>query len=107
MLGGTGSIGAAVIDALLLRGHEVAALARSDAAAARLPAVGVRTLRGDIRDPGRWIASVDSVGAVVHAAAGFVPDDATIDRTVLKALLSRLGNGNDRRTLLYTGGCWL
>jgi nucleoside-diphosphate-sugar epimerase len=45
VLGGTGSIGAAVIEALLSRGHQVLALTRSASAAARVNAVGAQAWR--------------------------------------------------------------
>ena len=51
VLGGTGSIGGAVVDALLAREHEVIALVRSASAAARTKAVGAQALPGDIRAP--------------------------------------------------------
>jgi nucleoside-diphosphate-sugar epimerase len=54
VLGGTGSIGAAVVEALVRRGHDVAALARSGASARRLAAMGAEAVPGDIarRDRG-------------------------------------------------------
>ena len=48
--GGTGLIGGALITSLLERGDEVVALARSDAAAARLDERGVDVRRGEIDD---------------------------------------------------------
>jgi nucleoside-diphosphate-sugar epimerase len=48
--GGTGLIGRALITSLLDRGDEVVALARSDAAAARLRERGVEVRRGEVYD---------------------------------------------------------
>lgn len=79
VLGGTGSIGAAVIEALLSRGHQVLALARSASAAARVNAVGARALPGDMRDPGAWIAAADGVDAAILAAGDFTPDAAAVE----------------------------
>jgi nucleoside-diphosphate-sugar epimerase len=107
VLGGTGSIGAVVVEALLLREHQVLALARFASAAARLQAGGARALAGDMRDPGGWIADVDGVDAVVLAAAAFEADAAAIERVLLEALLFRLGSAARRKTFVYTGGCWL
>ena len=46
LLGATGSIGSAVLQELLRRGHAVVALARSDASAARIAAAGVANIKG-------------------------------------------------------------
>jgi nucleoside-diphosphate-sugar epimerase len=107
VLGGTGSIGAPVVEALLSRGHDVLALARSVSAAARLNSSGARTVLGDMRDPGAWIAAADDVDAVVLAAADFESDAAAVEHALLEALLLRLASPAGRKTLVYTGGCWL
>lgn len=107
MLGGTGSIGAAVVDALLARHHEVSALARSRAAAARIEARGAQALSGDIRAPDAWIAAVDRVDAVVQVAGDFAPDAGSVERALIEALLPPLARSDGRRTFIYTGGCWL
>lgn len=107
VLGGTGSIGASVVDALLIREHEVIALARSDSAAARIQAVGAQAPAGDIRAPRTWIAAVECVDAVVQVAGDFAPDAASVERAVMDAMLPRLAQGRGHRTFIYTGGCWL
>jgi nucleoside-diphosphate-sugar epimerase len=99
VLGGTGSIGAAVIEALLSRGHQVLALARSASAAAHVNAVGARALHGDMRD--------DGVDAAILAAGDFTPDAAAVECALLNALLYRLKSAAAGKTLIYTGGCWL
>jgi dihydroflavonol-4-reductase len=48
--GGTGVLGRALVIALLQRGDDVVALARSDAAAGELAAAGVQVARGDVFD---------------------------------------------------------
>lgn len=107
VLGGTGSIGSAVVAALLRRGHDVAALARSDASARKLAAMGAEPLPGDIRAPERWLPAVDRVDGVVHAATDFASDMAALDRHLMDALLPRLSANARGQALLYTGGCWL
>jgi nucleoside-diphosphate-sugar epimerase len=48
VLGGTGSIGCAIVRELVWRGHEVHGLARSDASAKKLVALGAAPHPGDI-----------------------------------------------------------
>jgi hypothetical protein len=51
LTGATGYIGNAVAERLRSAGHQLSALARSDAAAARLSAAGIEPIRGDFADP--------------------------------------------------------
>jgi nucleoside-diphosphate-sugar epimerase len=67
--GGTGLVGRHVIGALVARGDVVAALARSDAAAADLKTLGAVPVRGDLSDAVALERSVAGSEAVVHAAA--------------------------------------
>jgi Nucleoside-diphosphate-sugar epimerases len=48
--GGTGHSGSYIIPELIAAGHEVTGLARSDAAAAAVPALGAKVRRGDLQD---------------------------------------------------------
>jgi uncharacterized protein YbjT (DUF2867 family) len=48
--GGSGFLGKRLIAALVARGVKVDAMARSDAAAAAVTAVGARPVRGDLSD---------------------------------------------------------
>ncbi len=107
VLGATGSIGGAVTDELLTHGHDVRALARSDASDLTLAAKGVDTVRGDIRDPAPWCSVVDDVDAIVHVAATFDDDMGAIDRRMLQALIAQTEHGAREIRFLYTGGCWL
>ena len=66
--GGTGHIGSYIIPELIAAGHEVTGLARSDAAAAAVSALGAKVRRGDLQDlDGLKEAAADSDG-VVHVA---------------------------------------
>jgi nucleoside-diphosphate-sugar epimerase len=107
LLGGTGSIGAPLVRELLRSGHQVTALARSADSARKASAAGAIALAGDISAPEYWIDSLRSVDAVVHAAAAFSPEDETIERRLLQALLPALGAERRNMRFLYTGGCWL
>jgi nucleoside-diphosphate-sugar epimerase len=66
--GGTGHSGSYIIPELLAAGHEVTGLARSDAAAATLSALGATVRRGSLEDlDGLKEAAADSDG-VIHVA---------------------------------------
>ncbi|MCX7362907.1 MAG: NAD-dependent epimerase/dehydratase family protein [Alphaproteobacteria bacterium] len=107
LLGATGSIGSAVLQELLRRGHAVVALARSDASAARIAAAGARAIRGDIASPETWVAVLPPLDAAIHMACDFASAMGEIDRRLLDRLLPALAAQPDRVRFLYTGGCWL
>jgi nucleoside-diphosphate-sugar epimerase len=67
--GGSGFVGGRLIPALRARGVEVRALARSDASAARVEALGARVTRGDLDDQAALAAGMAGCDAVFHAAA--------------------------------------
>jgi nucleoside-diphosphate-sugar epimerase len=107
MLGGTGSIGAAVVRELIARGHAVLGLARSDASAMKLASLGATALGGDIAAPETWTSKLPQVDAVIHAACDFDSDMGAIDRRLLDHLLPALGAQPGKPRFIYTGGCWL
>ena len=107
VLGGTGSIGSAVVRELIGRGHEVHGLARSEASALRLAGLGASPLPGDIASPQAWTGRLPQLDAVVHAACDFDSDMGAIDRRLLDALLPALGAQPNKPRFVYTGGCWL
>ena len=66
--GGTGHIGSYLIPELVAAGHQVTGLARSDASAAAVSALGAKVRRGDISDlDGLKAAAAESDG-VIHVA---------------------------------------
>jgi nucleoside-diphosphate-sugar epimerase len=107
VLGGTGAIGAPVVRELVRSGHEVLALARSAASAARVAQLGASPVAGDIATPGRWLASLPPLDGVIHAAAAFSPDDEAIEQALLRVLLPFMGRSRRITRFVYTGGCWL
>jgi nucleoside-diphosphate-sugar epimerase len=107
--GASGWIGSAVVPELLGAGHEVVGLARSEASALRLEAVGAIVQRGDLDDPdGLAKAAADSDG-VIHLAfqheAAFSGDFATAvstDRRAVEAMGGALAD-SDRPLVLASG----
>jgi len=67
--GGSGFLGKRLIAALVARGVRVVAMARSDAAAAAVSAVGAAPTRGDLADRGAMTAAMHGCDTVFHAAA--------------------------------------
>ncbi|BBX02559.1 3-beta hydroxysteroid dehydrogenase [Mycolicibacterium moriokaense] len=66
--GGTGHSGSYIVPELIAAGHQVTGLARSDAAAATLSALGAKVLRGSLQDlDGLKKAAADADG-VIHVA---------------------------------------
>jgi nucleoside-diphosphate-sugar epimerase len=107
ILGGTGSIGFAVVRELVRRGHDVCGLARSDGSAAKLREFGATPIAGDIAAPEPWAGKLPHVDAVIHAACDFDSEMGWIDRRLLDALLPALGAQLIKPRFIYTGGCWL
>jgi len=66
--GASGWIGSAAVDELLGAGHDVVALARSDASTASLQAKGAQVRRGDLDDLDSIRAAAQDADAVVHLA---------------------------------------
>jgi dihydroflavonol-4-reductase len=66
--GATGFLGTAIVAELVAAGRPVRALARSDAAAQRLVAIGAEPVRGDLRDRSALEAGFEGCAVVYHAA---------------------------------------
>jgi nucleoside-diphosphate-sugar epimerase len=107
--GASGHIGSAVIPELIQAGHEVAGLARSDASAAAVKAMGVEVHRGDLNDPDGLRVAAAEADAVIHLAfdhsvaigAGNFAGAVATDLAVVQALGDALaGTG---RTLIGIG----
>jgi len=90
--GASGHIGSAVLPELIQAGHEVTGLARSDAAAATVKALGAEARRGDLADLDGLRDAAAAADAVVHLAfdhetmiAGDFPAAAATDLAVVQA----------------------
>ena len=97
VIGGTGSIGSAVVQELISRGHDVLALARSDVSAARLGQAGATPVPGDLAVPESWTLRLPLVDAVIHTACDFSTAMGALDRRLLDMLLPALAAGTRRR----------
>ena len=103
--GATGLIGGAVANRLASAGHDIVALARSDASAAKLAAQGLTAVRGDLADANSIAAAVRSVDAVVHAASPGDQTTASLDQAASRVIIEAL-RGSSKR-FVYTSGCLL
>lgn len=67
--GGSGFIGGRLIERLCAEGHLVRALARSQAAAERVEALGAESVRGELGEVAAMLAGADGCQLAFHAAA--------------------------------------
>lgn len=107
LTGGTGYIGAAVLDALIKAGHHVTALVRDPEKAARLEARGATPVMGELVTPKRYLTQAAAADAVVHTAFESTPRGPAADKQFLDAVLPALGAAGAPRTFLYTSGIWV
>jgi nucleoside-diphosphate-sugar epimerase len=107
--GASGHIGLAVLPGLLEAGHQVVGLARSDASARALAAVGAEVRRGDLDDLDGLREAASAADGVIHLAfkhdemgAGNVESAVAADLAAIRALASALeGTG---KPLVTTSG---
>lgn len=104
--GASGWIGSAAVDELLAVGHEITALARSDASAATLQAKGVQVRRGDLDDLDSIRAGAQAAEAVLHLAAKHNWSDVAGNNAAERAAVQAIGDtltGTGRPFLLASG----
>ena len=96
--GATGFIGAAVVEELLSRGHQVRGLARSDQSAAKLLARGVEVHQGNIAEPASVIGGLAGMDAVIHTAFDHdfsrYEENCRSDQRLLEAMANTLEGSN-------------
>lgn len=104
LAGGSGYVGRPTIRALLRRGHDVSALARSDASARTLTDLGARPVPGGLTDTAVLREAAAAADGVIHLGQHYGDNTAAVDRAAADALQDGLG---DRGPYVHTGGVWV
>ncbi len=115
LTGGTGYIGAAVLDALVRAGHQVTALVRDNEKAARVAARGATPVLGNLNHVDSYRSVVETQHGYVHTAFDSnVGKGPATDRIALEAMIdaARRPVGADElasgpRFIIYTSGLWV
>jgi nucleoside-diphosphate-sugar epimerase len=102
----SGWIGSAVTRELLAEGHDVVGLARSDASAAAITALGAEVRRGDLTDLDSLRAAADGADGIIHTA--FIHDfsaheDAAAVDFAAVSLFGDLLEGTDKPLVIASG----
>ncbi len=104
--GATGYIGSAITARLVRAGHDVHALARSEAAAKKLAALGVTPVPGTLADHHEWVGVLQNCDTAIHTAADMAKGPSEGDQQALEAFRAASLDGRLRR-VLYTSGIWV
>lgn len=105
LTGATGYLGSAVLPALLLDGHQVTAIARSDDAVATVTAAGATALPGDVTDTGLLSQAAREADGVVHLVTpGGQITDATDNAVITGVLAGIEGSG---KPYIHSSGIWV
>src|SRR5580658_8112671 len=102
--GGSGYIGRAVLAELRKRGHHVAALVRSDAAAATVRGLGAQAVRGSLESLDVIELAAREHDATIHCAAPTPPDGPAREAKLLDVVLRVAPNDH---AFVYTSGAWV
>ena len=102
--GGTGYLGSVLVEHLIAAGHEVGALARSDASAARLTDAGAVPVLGSLTDLDLLTGAARAADAVIHAAVDYSPSDeaAATELAAVSALVTGAGASGHETPVVYT-----
>jgi nucleoside-diphosphate-sugar epimerase len=104
LTGGSGYVGRPTVRALVRQGHEVSALARSDASARTLTELGARPVPGGLTDTAVLREAAAAADGVIHLGQHYGDDTAAVDRAAADALQEGIG---DRGPYVHTGGVWV
>ena len=105
LTGGTGYIGAAVLDAFVKAGHHVDALVRNSEKAERVQARGATPLVGDVADPSTFADAAAAADGVVLTAFESTRRGVKLDAATIEAVLATPVRPG--RPLIYTSGVWV
>lgn len=105
LTGGTGFIGSAVLAELVGFGHDVVALARSEASAGKVEAAGARAVLGELTDGEVLARKASSADGMIHTASPGDATNAAVDTAVLDAVLSALAGSG--KPYVQTAGTWI
>lgn len=105
LTGGTGYIGAAVLDAFVKAGHHVDALVRNSEKAERVQARGATPVLGDASEPASYADAAAAADGVVLTAYEYSPRGVQVDATTLETVLATPGRPG--RFVIYTSGVWV
>lgn len=110
LTGATGYIGSAVLDGLVRAAHEVTALVRDSAKAARVSERGGHPVVGDLARPASYADAAAGHHAYVHVALDSSARAAEVDRLAIETLIGCASSGRtaqDARLFIYTSGVWV
>ena len=105
LTGGTGYIGAAVLDAFVRAGHRVDALVRTSEKAARVQGRGATPLLGNAAEPASYADAAAAADGVVLTAYEYSRRGVQVDATTLETVLATPGRPG--RFVIYTSGVWV
>ncbi|HEX4566619.1 MAG TPA: NAD-dependent epimerase/dehydratase family protein [Vicinamibacterales bacterium] len=105
LTGGTGYVGAAVLDSLVRGGHHVDVLVRNSEGAARVQARGGHPVLGDLVQSASWRDAAAAADGAIHAAVEYSPRQVAVDSGAIDGLLSLPEKRG--RFLIYTSGIWV
>ncbi|MGW3645623.1 NAD-dependent epimerase/dehydratase family protein [Streptomyces sp. NPDC000878] len=103
--GGSGYIGRSVIAALIRRGIEVTALARSERSARTVSDLGATPLVGALTDTDTDVLreAAGRADGVIHLGVDYSEGTADVDRAAAEAMQDGAGS----RPYVHTGGAWV
>lgn len=105
LTGGTGYIGAAVLDAFVRAGHHVDALVRHGGQAKEVEAHGAHAIVGDLAEAKSYSDALALADGAIHAAFESSARGPQVDAAALDALLGVPEPSG--RFLIYTSGVWV
>lgn len=105
LTGGTGYIGAAVLDALVRAGHRVDALVRNSEKAALVQSRGARPVLGDLANAVSYGEVAAAADGIIHTAIDYSARGPKLDAALLDVALRP--SQRPGRFVIYTSGVWV